>query len=38
MSVVKVKSPICGSENISKNGTSKVGKQQYICNYNNVFL
>ncbi len=32
MSVVKVKCPVCGSENVSKNGTSKVGKQQYICN------
>ena len=32
MSVVKVKCPMCGSENVSKNGTSKVGKQQYICN------
>ena len=32
MSVVKVKCPVCGSENVSKNGTLKVGKQQYICN------
>ena len=23
---------MCGSENVSKNGTSKAGKQQYICN------
>lgn len=26
MSVVKVKCPVCGSKNVSKNGTSKVGK------------
>ena len=32
MSVVKVKCPVCGSENVSKNGTSKVGKQQNIYN------
>lgn len=32
MFVVKVKCPICRSENVSKNGRSKVGKQQYICN------
>ncbi len=32
MSVVKVKCPVCESENVSKNSTSKVGKQQYICN------
>ena len=31
MSVVKVKCSVCGSENVSKNGISKVGKQQYIC-------
>ena len=32
MFVIKVKCPVCGSKNVSKNGTSKVGKQQYICN------
>ena len=30
MSIVKVKCPMCGSENVSKNGTSKVGKQVII--------
>ena len=32
MSVVKVKCPVYGSENVSKMVHHKVGKQQYICN------
>jgi transposase-like protein len=29
---VVVRCPSCGSENVSKNGHNKLGKQVYICN------
>lgn len=35
MTYISVKCPVCGSENVSKNGSTKSGKQQYICNNKN---
>ncbi len=31
MLAVNLKCPICGSENISKNGRTRQGTQQYLC-------
>ncbi len=35
MTYISVKCPLCGCENVSKNGSTKSGKQQYICNNKN---
>ncbi len=35
MTYISVKCPLCGSEKVSKNGSTKSGKQQYICNNKN---
>lgn len=32
MTYISVKCPKCGCENVSKNGKTSYGKQQYICN------
>jgi transposase-like protein len=32
MVMIKVKCPICGGEDISKNGIDRKGNQRYICN------
>jgi len=32
MTMVLAKCPVCGGTNVSKNGTTKRGKQRYICN------
>ena len=32
MVLIAVKCPICGGEDVSKNGTSRQGLQRYLCN------
>lgn len=35
MTYISVKCPVCGSEKVYKNGRTKSGKQQYMCNNKN---